>query len=241
MTEEDTVLIDTPLIPDPDADEEMGALSEAIADEDLQGSRLLLVRRAIEAIELEGTQGGIVQLVCTFQPGDGARFTSAQFRLRLSAPEGIRAIDLAPRSIDDPNPVEFTLNHKGQLGVTSLPVPLDPKIEMEVNRKFAKYHCRVQGSGEGTNMLRWDFRENPDRKDGIGQEQVLTITLPVTGQITGEALVSARLARPGLGGKIDAIRDLIFGVSQNKRVYPIDFEIPSIPSPMGIGKFMRLF
>ena len=47
MNGEETLLIDSPLVPDPDADEEMGSTDvEAIADEDLKGSRLLLVRRA---------------------------------------------------------------------------------------------------------------------------------------------------------------------------------------------------
>lgn len=93
MNEEETLLIDAPLVPDPDAEEEMGPGDlEPIADEDLRGSRLLLVRRAIEPIDLEGTPGGVVQLACTFQPAQGTRFTFAQFRLRLVIPAGIRII-----------------------------------------------------------------------------------------------------------------------------------------------------
>src|SRR5882724_11299568 len=242
MDEEETLLIDAPLVPDPDADEELGATDiEAIADEDLKGSRLLLVRRAIEPIDLEGNPGGVVQFACTFQPSQGTRFTFAQFRLRLVTPDGIRIIDLEPRSLDDPNPVEFTLNRKGQLGVTSLPVPIEPSIEISLSKKYARYHCRVQGAGEGTNLARWDFKENPDRRDGIGPEQVLTLTLPVIGRVIGSVIVSARLARLGLRGSIEAIRDMILGPKPNERSYPITFEIPEAPSPNGLARFFRLF
>lgn len=240
--EEETLLIDAPLVPDADADEELGATDiEAIADEDLKGSRLLLVRRAIEPIDLEGTSGGVVQLACTFQPSHGTRFTSAQFRLRLVTPDGIRIIDLEPRSLNDPNPIEFTLNRKGKLGLASLPVPIKPSVEISSSKKYAKYHCEVQGSGEGTNFARWEFKENPVRRDGIGPEQVLTLTLPVTGRVTGSVIVSARLARPGLRGGIEAMRDMILGPKPNERSYPLTFEIPNAPSPNGLARFFRLF
>jgi hypothetical protein len=240
MSENDTLLIDEPLVPDPDAEEELGATDvEAIADEDLTGSRLLLVRRAIEPLDLGGTPGGVVQLACTFQPASGARFTSAQLRLRLATPAGIRIIDLAPRSLDDPNPVEFTLDKKGQLGLKSFPV--EPGVEIGSSKKYVKYHCKVQGSGEGTGLARWDFKENPDRGDGIGQEQVLTLTLPVIGPVTGSVIVSARLARSGLRGKMAAIRDLILNKKPDEHFYPIRFEIPEKPTPGGLARFLRLF
>ena len=156
-------------------------------------------------------------------------------------PDGIRIIDLAPRSLDDPNPVEFTVNRKGQLSVTSLPVSIESSVEIGSSKKYVRYHCRVQGSGEGTSLARWDFKENPDRRDGIGQEQVLTLSLPVTGQVTGRVIVSARLARSGLRGSIEAIRDMILGAKPNERSYPITFEIPEAPLPNGMTRFLRLF
>lgn len=240
MNEEDTLLIDAPLIPDPDAEEELGPTDiEAIADEDLKGSRLLLVRRAIEPIDLEGTAGGIVQLVCTFQPAQGTRFTSAQFRLRLVTPEGIKIIDLAPRFIEDPHPVIVTVDSKGKLEFKI--VSINGTAEDSVSKKYAIYHCKVQGGGAGTSLARWDFRENPDRRDGIGQEQVLTLTLPVTGQVSGSVIVSARLARFGLQGSLEAIRDMILGTYPKERFYPITFTIPQIPSANGLNRFLRLF
>jgi len=240
MNEEDTLLIDAPLIPDPDAEEELGPTDiAAIADEDLQGSRLLLVRRAIEPIDLEGTAGGIVQIVCTFQPAQGTRFTSAQFRLRLVTPEGIKIIDLVPRFIEDPHPVEVTVNSKGKLGFKILSLPFNGSTEYGVSKKYAIYHCKVQGSGGGTSLARWDFRENPGLRDGIGQEQVLTLTLPVTGQISSSVIVSARLARSGLQGSLDAIRDMILGTSPKERFYPISFNIPTTPSANGFAKFFH--
>lgn len=242
MDEREALLIDAPLVADADADQEMGSTDvEAITDQDLKGSRLLLVRRAIEPIDLEGTSGGVVQFACAFQPAPGARFTFAQLRLRLVTPAGLRIIDLAPRSIDDTNPVEFTLDRKGQLGIKSLPVSIETSVEFGSSKKYTKYHCKVQGSGEGTSLARWDFRENPDRKDGIGPEQVLTLTLPLTGQVMGEVVVSARLARSGLRGKIEAIRDMVLGAQENESSYPVAFDIPKVPSPDGLTRFLRLF
>jgi hypothetical protein len=241
INQEDTLLIDAPLIPDPDADQELGPKGiTAIADEDLKGSRLLVVRRAVEPIDLEGTPGGVIQIACSFQPAQGTRFISAQFRLRLTMPEGIRIIDLAPRSVEDTHPVEFTLEGKGKLGIKSLPLPIEPSLEIGANKKYAIYHCKVQGTGEGTSLARWDFKENPDLRNGIGQEQILNLTLPVTGQVTGSAIVSARIARSGIQGKLEAIRDMILGTPPQERFYPITLNIPTIPPANGLTKFFNL-
>ncbi|HKR11384.1 MAG TPA: hypothetical protein VJT15_04965 [Pyrinomonadaceae bacterium] len=242
MSEQETLLADVPLVADPDASKEMGAADvEAIADEDIKGSRLLLVRRVVEPIDLDGTAGGVVQLVCTFQPAEGTRFSSAQFRLRLATPAGLRVVDLAPRVIDDAHPVEITIDKKGKLGLNIASVPLEPSIEIGSSKKYVRYHCAVQGSGAGTNLARWDFRENPDRQDGIGREQVLTLTLSQTGAVTGNVIVSARLVRSGLRGRIEAIRDMIVGSDSGDRTYPIALEVPKAPSPDGLSSFFKLF
>lgn len=241
MTEDEALLIDAPLTPDPDADDEMGPGDvEAIADEDLRGCRLLLVRRAVEPIDLDGNPGGVLQMACTLQASQGIRFTYAQFRLSLLTPAGVKIIDIAPRVMEEPHPVEFTLDGKGKLGVKNLPVPVEPSVEFGMSKKFAVYHCQVQGSGEGTNMARWDFRENPDRRSGLGQEQILTLTLPLTGQVAGTVSVNARLARSGVRGSLEAIRDMILGPKPNDRFYPISFEIPKSPSPRGLARFLNL-
>lgn len=75
-----------PLEADPDATAELGpADEEASADEALKGSRLLLVRQAIEAVDFDGNPGGAVQLACTFQfqPAENCRFASARLVLKL--------------------------------------------------------------------------------------------------------------------------------------------------------------
>ncbi|MCB0032363.1 MAG: hypothetical protein KDE28_30845 [Anaerolineales bacterium] len=238
---DDLVLLDAPFVPDPDADEELNATTvTAIADEDLRGSRLLLVRRAVEPFKGADWAGGVVQLACTFQPALGARFSSAQLRLRLTSPAGLLIQDLAPARLTDPHPVEVTLNSKGQLGIASPVVPLQSSLELRSSRKYSTYHCLVQGSGEGTALARWDFRENPDRRDGLGQEQLLTLTLPATGLISAEVMVTARLAWAGLQGVNEAIRDLLIGPTPFQRKYPISFEIPQQPSPEGLARFLKL-
>lgn len=232
---EETIL-DASFIADPDADEEMGTDGpEAIADEDLKGSRLLLVKRVIEPIDIDGAAGGVVQFACAFQPAAGTRFVSAQLRLRLKTPQGTKIIDLAPRSVDDPHPVEFTLNKKGQLGIKYLSV--EPGGEIGSSKKFVKYHCKIQGTGEGTSLARWDFKENPDSKAGIGPDQVLTVTLPVTGKVSAEVIVSARLVKTGVKGKLEAIRDLILGTRPGERYYPVSFEVPEQVIGNGVSWF----
>jgi hypothetical protein len=234
----DEVLIDAPLVPDPDADEEMGPTDiEAIADQDLEGSRLLLVRRAAEPIDLEGTPGGAISFACTFQPADGTRFTSALLLLRLNTPEGVRIIDVAPRDVPD-QPVQFAVDRKGTLSVK--PKLVEASVEAGTRKEFAVYHCAVQGSGAGTALARWNFRENPHRRDGLGREQVLVLTLPVTGPVTATVSVSARLERDGLRGRLEALRDLILGVRPEDRQYPLSFEIPQQPPRSGLSRFLRL-
>ena len=241
MNEPEGGMIDAPFMPDPDADQELGATDlETIADQDLKGSRLLVVRRAIEPIDLDGTPGGVVQFACTFQPAPETRFTLAQFRLRLVMPDGVQIVDLAPRSISDPSPVEFTLTRKGKLGLSGVTGPVKPEVELGSSKKFVRYHCQVQGAGEGTNLARWDFRENPDRQDGIGPEQVLALTLPVTGPVTGGVIVSARLARAGLRGRVAAFRDLILGAGTKQQSYMINFEIPEAPATDRLEPFFRV-
>lgn len=223
MSDNDKGLIDLPLVPDSDADEEMGpADMEAIADEDLRGSRLLLTRRTAEPIEIEGQVGGLVEFLCTFQPAYGTRFLWASLTLRFHTPDGIKLIDLAPRAVNDEEPVQFTINEKGMLGLEHKPAKIG--VETEVKKTLASYSCIVQGSGISTAVARWDFRENPHKRDGLGAEHQLVTTLSVTGQVKGAVSVSARLARPGLSGNLTALRDMIIG--PGKRTYDIEFEIP---------------
>lgn len=224
MSQDDMLLIDAPLVPDPDADEELGpADAKTIADEDLKGSRLLLVRRPAEGIDLDGILGGAIEFVCTFQPGQGTRFTSARLLLSLATPEGIKVVDVAPREVRENEPVRFSYDRKGKLVLKYMIA--EASTETGSHKEFAVYHCAVQGSGESTSLARWDFKENPNRQDGLGPEQVLALTVPVTGSVTGTVSVSARLARAGLRGRTEAIRDLVLG-ARDERKYPIAFVIP---------------
>ena len=223
MTEHQVLLVNAPFEPDPDAAKELGPdEAEAIADEDLQGSRLLLVRRAAEGIVLDNTPGGAVELSCTFQPARGTRFIWARLLLRLTTPEGVKIVDVAPREVREDEPVRLTIDGKGKLGLSYQMV--EAGVEASVRKEFAIYHCGVRGSGEATALARWDFNENPDKKDGLGTEQALALTLPLTGQVTGQVSVSARLARCGLLGRLDAVRDLILHSSRGARDYSVTFE-----------------
>lgn len=238
MSQDESLIVDAALVPDPDAGQEMGPTDvEAIADEDLKGSRLLLVRRAVEPVDLGGTPGGAVEFACTFQPGRGTRFTWARLLLRLKTPERVRIVDLAPREVRENEPVRFTLDRSGKLALSYQVV--EAGLEAGRQKEFSVYQCSVQGSGEGTTLARWDFNESPHRKDGIGREQPLALTLPVTGRVTGTVSVSARCVRQGLRGSIEALRDMILG-GPDEQHYPISFEIPESPPPTGLARFLRL-
>jgi hypothetical protein len=236
---EDIFLIDAPLVPDPDASEEMGpGDAEAIADEDIKGCRLLLVRRAVEPVDLEGTPGGAIELACTFQPAAGARFKSARLVLRLTEPPGVLIADIAPRNAPEKEPVKFALDTKGKLSLKYL--GLEAGAEAGTRKEYAVYHCAVLGSGEATPTARWDFAENPHKKDGLGHEHALALTLPIMGMVSGTVSVAARLARLGLPGKLEAIRDLILGPRLSERRYPITFDIPKAQPASGLFRFLRL-
>jgi hypothetical protein len=240
MLQEDIVLVDAPLIADPDATQEMSsAVVELIADEELRGCRLLIVRKMIESVAINGVPGGVIQLGCTFQPAVGLRFVSARVMLRLTTPKGLQVIDLSPSHVADPAPVEFTLGKKGNISLKALLG--EPGIEMEVSKKYTKYHCQIQGAGIGTSLARWEFKENPDRNDGLGPEQVLALTLPTTGQVAADLIVNARVERAGLAGYAQAIGDLIIGGPTINHSYSILLDIPLASTPSAVSRFFTLF
>lgn len=219
------ILIDAPLVSDPDADNEMGlGDAETIADEDLRGSRFLLVQRAVESIDIDGTPGGAIKFACTFHSAPGTRFVEAGLTLRLDEPPDVKIHDLAPHEVRENEPVRFKLDDKGKLSLGYADLGVNVDQEAGLSKEFAIYHCAVKGVGENTRVAMWDFTENPHKRDGIGHEQVLVLTIPATGQVTGNLSISARLARPGLKGTWDAIREMIIGGSERK--YSISFTIP---------------
>lgn len=224
MSDEE-ILVDTPLVPDADADEEMGpGDTETIADEELRGSRFLLVRRAVEAIDIDGAPGGAVKFACTFHSSPGTRFVEARLALRLNEPPGVNVYDLAPREVRENEPVRFKVDDKGKLSLGYAKIGAELGHESGSSTEFAVYHCVVKGSGANTALAKWDFAENPHKQDGIGHEQVLALTIPATGKVAGTLSVSARLVRPGLKGAFDAVRELVIG--NDERNYQISFTIP---------------
>ena len=231
------VLLNEALVPDPYQDEEMGARDvAAIADEDLKGSRLLLVQRSVEKIDLDGSPGGAIGLACTFQPALGARFTYAQLVLKLTSPDGARLIDVAPKSVRDGEAVRFTVDMKGKIGVKHAPV--EASGEVGEKAEFSVYHCLVQGSGEGTAMARWDFQENRDTEMGLGQDQILTLTVPFIGAVQIDIRLSARVVRGGFTGAFEGVRDLILPPKSSQ--YSVAFNIPEQKFAFGLSRFFHL-
>ena len=222
----DEILIDAELVPDPDAANELGpSVPVSIADEDLRGCRFLLTRRAVETINFEDTLGGAIQLACTFHPAHGMRFTWARVVLRLQIPNGSRFADVGPVEVREREPVRFAVDRKGKLSLAS--ELIGTEAEQSVGKEFGIYHCVVRGSGEGTALARWDFEENPHSHEGLLGEQVLALTLPHCGRVEAIATVTVRVVRSGVRGKLDAIRDLVFGSNPKGRFYCVAFDIPT--------------
>ena len=222
--------IEIPLISDPDAENEMGFESvQTLADEDLKGSRLLILTSKAEPTSIEGEKGGIVEVTCNFHPAHKTRFTWIQLSLELTSPEGIHIIDLAPNEVREDEPITFTLNNKGKIGASY--EGLSSELSTGEEATYAIYHCSILGSGQSTQKAIWTFKENPVSQVGIYGKQVLLLTLPHQGHVKGSLRVNARLVRPGIKGGLDAIRDLILGTKD--RVYEWDIDIPEAPKSKG--------
>jgi hypothetical protein len=217
---EHVLMVNAPLVPNPDASHEMGPESETIGDTDILGSRLLLVLEQVAGGEHEGRPYGVVKLVCTFQPAPGARFSWARLTLRLDTPPDVRIMDLVPREAREGEPVQRILVDRRRFGLRT------PQAGAETSSRseFAVYHSTVKASGISRPNAVWDFTENPFRKDGIGHEQVLELTVPAWGRVTGTLSASARLVR---GGLVHRIRDLVLPEGPHQRRYPVSFEIPA--------------
>jgi hypothetical protein len=231
------VLVDAPLVPDPDSDTELGD-PQTLSDEDLAGSRLLVVLREAAGRELPGGTYGVVQIACTFQPAEGARFAWARIALRLESPPGVRVLDLAPREVREGEPVKVVLSQQGKLGFRALSG--EAREERGSRKEYVEYHCQVQGSGESTQLARWDFRENQHRRDGVGPEQELLLTLPVVGPVSATLTASARLVRPGLAGGLERFRDMVLRRSPHERRHPVSFHITTDPRALDDARFLHM-
>jgi hypothetical protein len=217
------LLIDAPLIPDPDVDHEMGSRDLAlIADEELKGCRLLIVRRAILPIVVDGSAGGLLKVGVSFQATHGTRFVWARIVVELGQPEGAVFVDVKPDTKMDDLPVKFTVDVSGKLSAS---YGVKAGVGEETKTEFDVYYCAVHGTGAGTTKARWEFEENPQRKDGLGREQPLLMTLRETGRVTGNVSVYAKIVRSGLQGGLDAVAHLVLGPDEHHA--PLTLEVPT--------------
>jgi hypothetical protein len=217
MTPRDEVLLDAPMLPDPDAKREMSAVAapQEVTDADVEGSRILIVKRALAP----AGDGAAVELTCSFQPAPGTRFVSARVMVMLRTPVGEAFIDIAPTEIKEPVKVTIDYDADGKISVgkeniANAEIGGSEKRGLEYN----SYICFVRGSGAGSRRAQWDFDEDPHLRGGIGLQQVLAMTVPKAAAVQGSLTVSATLAKSGLLG---AARDLVLGRSRPERMIPI--------------------
>jgi hypothetical protein len=148
------------------------------------------------------------------------RFSWASIKIRLKKPVGITLIDVAPHEVREREPVKMSVDGTGKLGVKYGFFEIG--AEEQVTKEYTMYHCSVQGSGQRTALARWDLNENPHRREGLGTEQVLAFTLPVSGLVTVEFLIAARVVRSGIVGGLDAVRDLVLGTNERRHAVELD-------------------
>lgn len=225
MNEQEEIMLALPLEADRIADQELGQeQGNAIADEELKGCRLLLVKKKVYPINHERGPSGFIQFACNFQPGDGTRFGFANLSLNFIEPGGIEILELKPKMLeisDDPINPHAPEGRQTANGIQQTSTATGGNRLPNLN-----YLCKISGTGEGTTLARWNFSENPQRKFGLGGEQVLNLMLLAQGVVRGKAMVTARLIKPGLGGSYQKIRDLILGASSEDRTYNFEFKIP---------------
>jgi len=224
----DSVLLDVPLVPDVDQDGELGPADVGvISDHELKDCRLLITRRSVEGIEIGGEPGGLLKLGCSFQASHGTRFEWARVVLTVDRPEGATFVDVAPAVKLDDRAVKFTVDVEGKLKVEY--AGLESGISSKTTTEFDIYYCSVHGTGAGTAKGRWEFEENPKRRDGLGKEQPLFVTLRATGPVRGNVSVYAKIVREGAAGVLDGMRYLVVGADQHHA--PLTFDIPR-PKPI---------
>jgi len=129
-------------------------------------------------IQLQITQFDFYQvnLVCTFQPARGCRFSNAQFALTLRtlssvipAPGDAIAYDLIPDKVEDQMQVSVKLSLDMGPKLTTQPISaeLSAGVSAERTKEYVRYFARVQSYIlDGTNPA-WKFeRTNSHELDG---------------------------------------------------------------------------
>jgi len=228
-------LIDSALYPDVLADQEMGMpgalpgwdgnLPEGITNQEIHDCRMQLVLREAMPLPLGESTGGTIELGCTFQPAAGLRFISARLTITLDQPEGVRIIDVAPQASHS-EPVWITLDRSGQLGLSLHGAELGAGAHKHIS--YQHYHCEIRGSGADIYPARWDFSEDPNKRDGLANDHALFLTLANSGTIRGRVTLSGEVERPGLMGVRDrVVRWLRLGTTPEAPYVPLKFEIPS--------------
>jgi hypothetical protein len=227
MGPNDKILLDAPLLPDPDSSHEMGGRpkAEQVTDEDVAGSRILIVQRDLGLRKPRDGGGAAVELTCSFHPAPRARFVSGRVLLQLRRPVTGTFIDVAPTQITEPVKVSisYAANGKITLGYKKIATG-EASGEAKETVEYGSFICFVRGSGAGSRRAIWDFSEDPYLKLGIGLDQVLAMTVPASDIVVGSLTVTAALAKSGL---IGAVRDLVLGRTRAERTCSITLCEPS--------------
>lgn len=222
LTDDTPVSFD--LVPDPYELEEMrGGRRELIADEDIGRSRIVITQLAAERLKDDGELGAAA-LDVTFHPDRGNRFIYAKISLTITTPEATNFVDLQPRETLQES-VEIAVDESGKMSVG---VPNVIGGDASVGRKmsFSSQHRVLRAIGAGTRVATWEFEEDPDRREGILHQIDLALTVPAGDPLTCSLSVVTELARPGLNGRYEKFRQLIFG----PRSHPLTIVIPEEPA-----------
>lgn len=222
------VLLDSPLVPDIDAETELrSGTSGLITDEELSECRLILRARATEPIRLNGAPGGLLALECIFHGiPQGARFSEVNlnlvFRDQNSGEAGsLVFVDVEPQLEELPEPVKMTYVIDEGVEFTLLGGKV--KAGGNTKREVFEYYRPIRGSGAGTTRARWDLWEDRSAQSGVQHETTLLCTIPATGTVRLGVAVRAKVEK----GLLQSIRNLALG--PHERMQAFEIEIPEHP------------
>ncbi|WP_280564780.1 hypothetical protein [Chromohalobacter sp. 48-RD10] len=200
-------------------------IPETITDLEIRQCRLLLALHDTAPLRICDQPAGALELCCDFQPTAGLRFVSAQLRLTLETPQGVRIIDLAPRRVESEG-VAISVTKTGRFAIK--PLGAAGKGELQHTADFKQYTCLVSGSGNSTQEARWEFNEMKQGKQGLGTQHALFLIVSAVGTLRGRIYLSAAVERSGLMGAHDqARRWLRLGALPEVPYLPLEIQVPT--------------
>ncbi|MEM6412999.1 MAG: hypothetical protein AAF683_15865 [Pseudomonadota bacterium] len=230
----ETLLLDAPLVPDPD---EAFELSDTETTAFLTDDEVKDARFNVKVVSVERVADGLaVALKAGFDPMPRSRFTYARVSIRAIRPDDLEFVDFAPKEIRDSKAIKMTVTKALSLSAEGEGVKGEVALG-DRTAEYAYYDCIARGMAS-SGSVRWTFEENEVIRNGIGTHQVMSFTVPMQTPFDISVQTTCNVIRPGIAGLGDKIRTLVFGHdASHGRARPATI---SPPEKVSRGWFRRL-